>query len=143
MPNARDHSLLTAIACLSIGASAAWFVEWYHLGIAIAAALLGDLFLSPDLDHDSGSLSYRAWGPLRFIWYPYMKLVPHRSAVSHFPLLGTVGRVLYLGVPIYVIALLCGHDLRWLALDPHPATVAILVGLEISNSLHFIADNVA
>ena len=120
-----------------------WFVEWQYIGVAIVGAFLGDLFLSPDLDHNVGSLSYRAWGPLRFVWMPYMYLVPHRSAVSHFPIVGTAGRLLYLGLPVYVVALFCGHDLLWIILDPHPAAIAAVVGLEISNSLHFIADHVA
>ncbi len=56
--------------------------------------LFSGLWLSNDLDIDSRI--YRRWGPFRFLWYPYQKLVPHRSWLSHGFVIGPLGRVVYL-----------------------------------------------
>ena len=58
------------------------------------AFLVGGLWLSPDLDTRSNPT--RRWGPLRLLWWPYRRLLRHRSLLSHSPLLGTAGRLLYL-----------------------------------------------
>jgi uncharacterized metal-binding protein len=111
VPNARDHSLMTILGSISVGLTASMYIGARLAMIGIAAAILGDLFLSPDLDNGSGSRAYRMWGPLRFLWYPYMRALPHRSAVSHWPVIGTAGRLLYLGALGYLVAEIAGADL--------------------------------
>ena len=127
---------------------------WPWLGPTGASAgglafLLGGLWLSPDLDTRSNPT--RRWGPLRLLWWPYRRLLRHRSLLSHSPLLGSAGRLLYLG------ALLLG--LSWLAQPlgaPAPGTltglavqlwqwhqpllIAALTGVEASAWLHLIQD---
>jgi len=49
-----------------------------------------------DLDLDS--TEYRRWGPLRFLWWPYKVIVPHRSWISHGLIMGGIIRVLYLAL---------------------------------------------
>ncbi len=56
--------------------------------------LFSGLMFGPDLD--IYSRQYQRWGPLRWIWLPYRRHLRHRSFWSHGPLVGTVGRVLYL-----------------------------------------------
>ena len=55
--------------------------------------LFSGLALSPDLDLHS--TPYRRWGLFRFLWWPYQKLIPHRSPVSHSPFIGPVVRIAY------------------------------------------------
>src|ERR671932_924179 len=70
--------------------------QFGELGIIAGAShLLGGLYLSPDLDLKS--LPWKRWGVLRFIWLPYQK-IPHRHWLSHTPIVGSVGRLLYLGL---------------------------------------------
>ena len=59
--------------------------------MAGAAFVVGGLWLSPDLDTRSNAL--RRWGPLAFLWWPYRRLIPHRSFWSHGPLIGTATRL--------------------------------------------------
>lgn len=66
--------------------------------------LFSGLMLSPDLDLHS--LPYKRWGWLRWIWRPYQKMLTHRSVLSHGLLIGTMLRVLYLGVWIAIASFL-------------------------------------
>jgi uncharacterized metal-binding protein len=149
MASGRSHDRATWALSLPFG-----LLWWPLLGLAgVACAglafLLGGLLLSPDLDTRSNPT--RRWGPLRLLWWPYRRLLRHRSVVSHSPVLGTLGRLLYLG------ALLIG--LSWLGQPlgaPGPAAlvqraqqlwqahqplvIAALVGLEASTWLHLLQD---
>lgn len=62
--------------------------------ILSASYLVGGLILGPDLDIHSRP--YKRWGWLRWIWLPYQRTIPHRSVLSHGPLIGTTLRILYL-----------------------------------------------
>lgn len=143
MPNARDHSVITIVGAISGGASASPFVDMRLAAIAAAAAVLGDLLLSSDLDHDKGCLAYRLWGPLRFIWYPYKEMLPHRSPISHWPILGTVGRLTYLCGTSIIGAHFAGADMAAVLTAYWPEITAGVVGLEVANTLHFLADRLA
>jgi uncharacterized metal-binding protein len=87
--------------------------------LVIAAHLFSGLLLSNDLD--IYSRIYRRWGPLRFLWYPYQKLVAHRSWLSHNPLAGPLLRLLYLYVSIELVLL--GVQRLILSLDASTAIV--------------------
>ena len=149
MASGRSHDRATWLLSLPFGLL--WW-PWLGLaGVSVAGLsfLLGGLLLSPDLDTRSNPT--RRWGPLRLLWWPYRNLLRHRSLLSHSPLLGSCGRLLYLGV------LLIG--LSWLAQPlgtPTPAAlvqlaqqlwrwhqprvIAALVGLEASAWLHLVQD---
>ena len=98
MPSGKVHDRITVV-----GAVAAAPVWWWLApqpphspteGLTLVAAILfSGLLLSPDLDLNSSI--YHRWGPLRFIWLPYQKAIPHRSPLSHSFLLGPLLRVLY------------------------------------------------
>jgi uncharacterized metal-binding protein len=51
------------------------------------------MMFGPDLDIQSRQ--YARWGLLRFLWWPYKVILPHRSRLSHSILLGTLVRVIY------------------------------------------------
>ena len=119
--------------------------SWNGL-IAATAFVVGGLWLSPDLDTHSNAL--RRWGPLRFIWWPYRRLLPHRSVWSHGPVVGTAVRLcVLLGWLTILVMLLPGVALKsgvnavqhWI--DHQPAQVlALVLGLEASVWLHLILD---
>jgi len=99
MPDGKTHDKITLIgAALSVPAwlllaPPEWRTDYTACGTLVAATLFSGLMLSPDLDLDSSI--YRRWGPIRFVWWPYQKLIPHRSTLSHSLLLGPLLRVLY------------------------------------------------
>ena len=69
----------------------------------VAAYLFSGLLLSNDLD--ISSRIYRRWGPFRIVWYPYQRLLPHRSMWSHGLFIGPVLRVVYLYVMLELVLL--------------------------------------
>ena len=70
------------------------------------AFLFSGLMFGPDLD--IYSIQFQRWGPLKILWLPYQKTIPHRSWLSHGPVIGTILRLLYVG-----IWLGCGWSLSW------------------------------
>src|SRR5438105_1736112 len=97
MPGARTHDLITVIT--AAGGNAAYFTLAPH-----ADPMLAVLFTTPYLfagyacagELDLDSKEYRRWGPLRFLWWPYQKLIPHRSPLSHGLVMGGLFRIFYL-----------------------------------------------
>ncbi len=58
--------------------------------------LFSGLIFGPDLD--LYSFHYKRWGMLRWLWRPYQQAIKHRSIWSHGPIVGTIGRILYLSL---------------------------------------------
>lgn len=94
MPNATTHDSITWIMVpfTYAGAEMMWADHTISV-IATASMLFSGLMFGPDLDLKSRP--YRRWGPLRFLWKPYQAALPHRSVLSHGPVLGTIIRIVY------------------------------------------------
>lgn len=149
MASGRSHDQATWLLALPYGVL--WWPWLGVTGTAVASLsfLVGGLLLSPDLDTRSNAT--RRWGPLKLLWWPYRRFLSHRSLLSHSPLLGTAGRLLYLAVLLLALCLL-GRPLGtpppgWMlqALQrlwlQHPSLlITALVGLEASSWLHLIQD---
>lgn len=71
-----------------------------RIGVFMGGYVASALVMSPDMDVPS--TVYRRWGPARLLWLPYQILVPHRSRWSHLALLGTVVRLFYLLVMLFL-----------------------------------------
>jgi uncharacterized metal-binding protein len=97
MPNARTHDIITVVTAATatpvVLTSTLPDITPLTTAVLITTYLASGLVFSPDLDLHSRP--YRRWGPLRFIWIPYQKMIPHRSWVSHSFVLGPLIRVLY------------------------------------------------
>ncbi len=66
--------------------------------------MFSGLIFGPDLD--LYSFHYKRWGKLRWLWQPYQKAIKHRSIWSHGPIVGTIGRSLYLSLWLGLVGLL-------------------------------------
>jgi uncharacterized metal-binding protein len=100
MPSGKVHDRITVAA--AVAAVPLWWAcmppvqqpkDVTEAGALVAATLFSGLLLSPDLDLDSSI--YRRWGPFRFLWWPYQKAMPHRSALSHSFVIGPALRLIY------------------------------------------------
>ena len=149
MASGSNHDRGTRWLALPFGLLCWPILGWIGSVTAALAFLIGGLLLSPDLD--THSLPTRRWGPLRLLWWPYRKLLRHRSLLSHGPFIGTLGRLAYGGALVLVLAglltpwgaptpnaLLLWSLQRWQQ-DPTLVLLA-LVGLEASAWLHLIQD---
>jgi uncharacterized metal-binding protein len=149
MASGRHHDRATGLLALPFG-----LLWWPALGPAAALMaavgfLAGGLWLSPDLD--TRSRATRRWGPLALLWWPYRRVLSHRSALSHTPLLGSAGRLAYLALAAALLSqlaqplgapsaaqLLAALPRLWR--DQQPLLLPALVGVEASGWLHLIQD---
>jgi len=138
----------------SFGCAAIPFHFGQSWGIPLGAGVfLGTLLFSPDLD--TKSKPYKRWGVLKIIWWPYQKFVKHRSALSHSPILGTLGRLGYLFLVllgVYSALVLAGkvdpvtpEDIQGLAVSiirEGWLLILFVIGLELASLLHLLADGI-
>lgn len=118
MASHKGHDNATLYSACLLGPVCYWTAERLHgvvqsNGLAlsplattllvVAAYLFSGLLLSNDLDITSRI--YRRWGPFRLVWYPYQRLIPHRSLWSHGLVVGPLLRVLYLYVMLELLLL--------------------------------------
>ena len=147
MPDGKVHVAAAIVALLPSGMTAmgAGCYGWSPTAVAVIAYLVGTVWLSPDLD--LVSQPYMAWGPFKLIWWPYMKLVPHRGWLSHGPIVGTLARIAVLVIYASIVTTV----LVFLGVVTPPEVqkalridlwipVAILVGLEVSATVHIALD---
>jgi uncharacterized metal-binding protein len=102
-------------------------------------AFVGAIIVSPDLDQES--ISYVEWRIVRYTlglgflwllyWWPYSRLIPHRH-ISHWPILGTLTRILYLAPAWYGGWLLGVRPASWV--------VWAALGLTASDLVHWLRD---
>jgi uncharacterized metal-binding protein len=115
--------------------------------LAVAGGALAGLVLTPDLDIDGGCISddivrQSTGRPVSWLWWlfwrPYGLLIPHRSRLSHLPLMGTALRLAYISI---LPALLL-----WFAGDAIPRpdfpiwSPWAIGGLILADTLHYIMD---
>ncbi len=152
MPNGNVHNLSTAAlaAALPAAALAAGLLPPGRALVLSAGCLVG-MLISPDLDVDHGNISYRlvrrSMGCLpgalwKLFWLPYARLIPHRSWMSHGPVVGTLLRLMYLFlVPAMLWSLLS-------LIVPLPPLVVpnwswipyAVMGLTAADALHAVMD---
>ena len=129
MPSGKTHTMATATIVLAEIIVSKWFPVPETL--FVVAGSLSTLIMNPDLD-----LNYRIqWHKLhkalwQLFWYPYSRLFAHRG-LSHFPVIGTLTRVVYIGIIPYLV-------MR----TPHiPRELYFIIGgMCISDVLHWAMD---
>ncbi len=145
MPSGKVHAACSAVLT-PVAFGTAYALSGDHLPAAIAAAsgcVLG-ILLTPDLDQENLGMSER-WLIKRtlglgyvfvMLWYPYSRLLPHRSPWSHLPIVGTLGRLAYMGI-FLAIALALGWKPPFI--EPE-LWMSLLGGLALSDAGHWALD---
>lgn len=141
-----------------VGAGLAHYVSLGDLFKIAAVSTIG-LLVSPDLDQETGNISYyymrqmglhRLWG---WYWQPYTT-IPHRSWLSHWPFISTLFRLLYIVTPCWLFLFTNPSASRVLILQVFGAIIftlglqsltmcdifSIYIGLCIPDIAHFILD---
>ncbi len=148
MPSGKTHTRINfisfpaiVIALIAWGLTDTIFYLFFGLGFVI-----GTYFITPDMDIKSDS--YRKWGKLRFIWYPYMKIVPHRSFLSHTIIIGDLFRIAYLLVFLSPILYLVNRfildgNLFVFVGDNKFSLLSFVVGIMTASALHIVADKIS
>jgi uncharacterized metal-binding protein len=140
MASGKNHDRAIYFATPVVGICIGYYLSPMLGLIAASSHLLGGLYLSPDLDLES--LPWKRWGILRIIWLPYQKFIPHRHWLSHAPVVGSIGRLLYLGVLLFPVTLVLYRELQPLQLGKEfwHSVAAALGGIELSALNHLLLD---
>ena len=149
MTSGKEHDKSTKIWSIPFALLIGLLVDLQSGVISWAAFLTGGLWLSPDLD--TNSLALKRWGILKYLWWPYQKIIPHRSIFSHGPFIGTALRVSYLLSMIMIFIFIIQPSEFSGLLDTagfiskfvkqyQKDCLAVLLGLEASAWLHLIKD---
>lgn len=97
MPSGRTHDSITLWSLPIVAATTFGLTQSGNLTLLVSGGFLfAGLMFGPDLD--IYSQQYKRWGILRWIWLPYRRSMKHRSIFSHGVTIGTIGRVVYLGI---------------------------------------------
>lgn len=152
MASGATHTFASIAASVPVAAGAAYITRDIGLGLLAGAGCMSGVVLSPDLDIEHKTASERVlWGlspiiglPFELAFMPYAWAFPHRSPISHWPVLGTLGRLAYLVVLLVILQL----HLRRLGLEfdalfwtRYPrAAFAWAAGLAVSDGLHWVMD---
>ena len=119
------------------------------VGLGATVGCLGGIILSPDMDQEG--ISKTEWaivkylGPLGFLFmawsWPYAKLIKHRSPWSHFPIVGTAGRLAYCALWLSLAWLLLGcPDIPAIPLWGRQLSWGFVAGQIVSGSIHWFMD---
>lgn len=95
MPSGKTHDIVTYLVALPTAYFAYQWTggDWLLVGLVTGATVFSGLMFGPDLD--IRSKQYTRWGALRYFWWPYQKLLPHRSRLSHGIVFGPAVRIVY------------------------------------------------
>ena len=149
MASGRHHDRATKLLALPAALLVWPWLGWAGVGAAALGFLVGGLWLSPDLDTVSRPTA--RWGVLAALWWPYRRLLRHRSLLSHSPLLGTAGRLTYLACGVLAAAAVAQpfggpspaslyHQGLQLWQHQREHLIAAVVGVEASSWLHLLQD---
>ena len=96
MPGSTSHDIITTCLLPPVTCTV-WYMYGWQAGTTcgLSFAFAGYMFNG---DLDLMSTPYKRWGPFRFIIWPYLKVMPHRSLFSHGPLIGTAVRLVWLAI---------------------------------------------
>lgn len=147
MPMGITHRTINTMVSVPVGAGTL-FIGWTPLQTTslVVGYTFATFFMNPDLDLNS--IGYKSWGWLRFIWWPYQKILGHRCWMSHFPVISTLLRVIYLMWFPILLLLLLGSSAQAAARDTifdwfpqlAPYLLVFVAGMVLSDSLHAILD---
>jgi uncharacterized metal-binding protein len=156
LPSGRTHDRVTLWSLPLIAGGTLFTTARADLAFWVSGGFLfSGLIFGPDLD--LYSFHYKRWGILRWLWRPYQQAIKHRSIWSHGPIIGTIGRILYLSLWLSLVGLFyvgiariagaktyTGQQLIAIvrhSIDLHfPVYLALFCGLELGAMSHYLSD---
>lgn len=147
MAPGRVHNATTTAALTVAGICATGLLRWPTDYLALCAGLAAGYVFSPDLDLADGNISLANLRRIpgvgkvlallwRVVWWPYGLLVPHRSRLSHLPILSTAIRFGYLW--LWLVLLKIPIPIRFEA--DTVVGLFVFIGLSVSDLAHWWVD---
>ena len=140
MPNGKTHDIITLVITPVVAYGTYHFTNDYKItGIILIAYLFASFMFNGDLD--TNSAPYNRWWLLKMIWIPYQEMFYHRSIFSHGLIIGTIIRVIYVGlIPFLIIYFTNGNNIftniNW------NLVLILSIGLEAGSAIHTITDKI-
>ena len=142
MANGRQHAEALQLAAVPVGMLAYVVSNDVETAVAVAIGVLVGIIIDPDLDmvqptHSEWQMRQalgiigKVW---QWYWLPYAWLVPHRSWISHKPIIGTAIRVSYL----LILPLVFVPTLAQLVANKY--FFVGLIGLAAADIIHWFMD---
>ncbi len=145
MAEGRIHNRVSIIASVPTGILVGLRNPIEGIG-AFLGCLLGTI-LTPDLDQIGFSANewglVKTLGPLGFIWaaiWWLYTLIPHRSPLSHWPVLGTAIRIAYSVAVLIIIWIIVGRPVLVMPAWGWVLLRGAWIGLLVSDTGHFLLD---
>lgn len=138
MSSGATHDKVTFLLTPIIATVAWFFIGYYALLLALMFLFSGLMFNG---DLDIKSQVYNRWLFLKWFWIPYQSF-GHRSKWTHGPVLGTITRLLWVGIPTTLILYFTGNiQLIIPFIDKYYYECCIsFIGLELGNISHTFMD---
>lgn len=142
MATGKQHAEALQLAAVPAGLLALYITSEVETAVAVAIGVLAGIIIDPDLDMVQPTRSEwqmrQALGLIGHVWawywLPYAWLVPHRSWISHKPVIGTAIRVSYL----LILPLIFVPTLAQLVANKY--FFVGLIGLATADTIHWFMD---
>ena len=138
MPCGKTHDKITAYTTPVVGVlSYVITKDIKSTTIITLAYLFASLMFNGDLDIPSRP--FNRWWLFKMIWIPYQLMFNHRSIFTHGIIIGTVVRLLYLGIIPFIILWSKGN-LDLIQTIDIELIISISIGLELGSAIHTVSD---
>ena len=147
MASGKTHRLVNVTASIVPAALAAAYFwgdysvgQWQSVGALVGGYFLSTVGVHPDQDIARRTFSERSglWGGFLHYWsLPYGWMFKHRG-ISHEHVVGTVTRVLFMGLWMLPLIPLLVFTIDWKIVAPYCGWV--FLGLTVADSMHIAAD---
>lgn len=138
MPSQRVHDA-SCLAAAGIIASVG-LVLWKMPLFAVSAGTAMGTLIHPDWDYAEARGVVAELGPLKYLIKPYGLLVPHRHWISHLPVVGTIGRLLYIMLPLFIVGFSFSSGNPVVKILRNHYFWYGFLGLALADTIHFALD---
>jgi len=140
MPNGKTHDMITLIATPIVTGASYYFTKDIKVsGIILGCYLFSSFMFNGDLDTNSSP--YNRWFILKMVWVPYQLMFNHRSIFTHGLIIGTIIRIIYIGLIPFIIFYFW-KDINIITYINWHLLLLISIGLECGSAIHTISDKI-
>ena len=138
MPNGKTHDIISFITIPIIGVIT-WLITMNltYTFFILSTYVFSSFMFNGDLDIISRP--YNRWWVFKIIWVPYQMIFKHRSIFTHGIIIGTIVRLIYLGLLPFLYFYFI-KDINFLLLIKPDILICTLFGLELGSTIHTISD---
>lgn len=140
MPNGKTHDIISITLSPVVAGVSYWITKDVKItGILLGLYLFSSFMFNGDLD--TNSRPYNRWWLLKMIWIPYQLMFNHRSIFTHGLIIGTIVRLIYIGIIPFILIYLKGNIQMIQSIDLN-IILLTFIGLELGSAVHTISDNI-